>query len=82
MTDRTYYVKFPSDFYPLDFRAASEAEARAKARDFLSWGGRECKRLPSDTQVWEHTPQDRDIVRRSHQMMSRDYARAGQIFDP
>jgi hypothetical protein len=82
MTDRTYYVRFPGNFHPLEFRAANEAEARAKARDYLSYGGRKCKRLPNGTEVWEHTAQDRSIIKRSWDMMSRDYARAGQIFDP
>lgn len=76
---KTYYVKFPGSFYPLSFEADTEADARAAARRFI---GKNCKRLPNGTDVWEFTPQSRNIVRRSWDRMRGDYAKAGQIFEP
>lgn len=79
---KTFYVKFPGNFYPLSFEAEDEEDARAQARNFLSVGGRIVKRLPNGTDVWEFTPESRRIISDNHRQMSRDYARAGQIFEP
>jgi len=78
---KTYYVKFPGNFHPVSFNAEDEADARAQARAFLSIKDRKCQRLPNGTEVWEFTTQTRNIIRRSVQMMRRDFAKAGQIFD-
>jgi hypothetical protein len=51
-------------------------------RDFLSTRSHECQRLPSGTAVWEFTPQARRTIDAARKAMSRDYAAAGQIFDP
>ena len=73
---KVYKVRFPGSFYAHDFRAASEADARRQARN---WLGK--PRLPRGTEVWEFTPASQRVVRDSRREMARDYAKAGQIFD-
>ena len=67
---------------PYSVQADNESEARQQMRDFLSTRSRECQRLPNGTAVWEFTPQARRIIDTARKAMSRDYAAAGQIFDP
>ena len=79
---KTFYVRIPGHGQPYSVQADNESEARQQMRDFLSTRSRECKRLPNGTEVWEFTHQSRQVVDKSRKAMSRDYAAAGQIFDP
>lgn len=74
---KTFYVRFPGDFHPVSFSADSEKAARQAARDWLK-----VTRLPRGTEVWEFTPQARKIIEDNHRQMRRDYAKAGQVFEP
>ena len=79
---KTFYVRIPGHGQPYSVQADNEIEARQQMRDFLSTRSRECQRLPNGTEVWEFTHQSRQVVDSSRKAMSRDYAAAGQIFDP
>ena len=80
---KTFYVHVPGHGDAYSVQADDKGEARQQMRDFLSTRSRgECKRLPSGTAVWEFTPQARRIIDAARKAMSRDYAAAGQIFDP
>jgi hypothetical protein len=79
---KTFYVHVPGHGDAYSVQADNESDARQQMRDFLSTRSRECQRLPYGTEVWEFTHQSRQVVDNSRKAMSRDYAAAGQIFDP
>jgi len=79
---KTFYVHVPGHGDAYSVQADNESDARQQMRDFLSTRSRECQRLPNSTEVWEFTHQSRQVVDSSRKAMSRDYAAAGQIFDP
>jgi hypothetical protein len=79
---KTFYVHVPGHGDVYSVQADNESDARQQMRDFLSTRSHECQRLPNNTAVWEFTPQARRTIDAARKAMSRDYAAAGQIFDP
>ena len=79
---KTFYAHVPGHGDAYSVQADNESDARQQMRYFLSTRSRECQRLPNGTEVWEFTHQSRQVVDSSRKAMSRDYAAAGQIFDP
>lgn len=72
-----YLVQTPGNFYPFDVYASNLKEAKEKVREILG-----VRRLGKGIAVWAYPPSSQRVVENSREMMRRDYARAGQIFDP